>query len=140
MVYFTIRIFLLLVLLTGTVYGQSFKKQIKEADKYYEDGYYQEATNLYLSAQKQAPDDLELTLKIGLAYLKGRFKDRALPYLLKVYEELGDDDPALTFQLGLAYQYNHQFIEALDLFIAYRDRTEKYLSGRPAHQAVQHGH
>ena len=119
-----VRIFLLLILLSSTVYGQSFKKQIKEADKYYEDGYYQEATNLYLSAQKQAPDDLELTLKIGLAYLKGRFKDRALPYLLKVYEELGDDDPALTFQLGLAYQYNHQFIEALDLFIAYRERTE----------------
>ncbi len=112
------------LLLALPLMGQSFKKLIKTGDKYYHDGFYTEAVNTYLQAEQEAPDDLELMHKIGQAYLKSKYKDRALQYLQKVYDQVENPSPPLQFQLGLAYQYNHKFVEALDYFQAYRDVTE----------------
>ncbi len=114
---------LTLLLLSVTVQAQSLKKLMKTGDKYYKEGYYQEAVNAYLEAQKEEPENLDLTLKIGLAYLKGSFKDRALPYMEKVYEQ-GETNNGMKYHIGLAYQYNHQFEKALDLFNEYRETTE----------------
>lgn len=114
--------FCLLLILSAA--GQSFKKLIKAGDKYYKDGFYTEAVNTYLLAEKEAPDDLELALKIGQTYLKSKYKDRALSYLKKVHEQIENPPSYLQFNLGLAYQYNHKFMEALDYFQAYREVTE----------------
>ncbi len=114
-----------LTLLVGTsAIAQSSKKLIKIADQYYKEGFYTEAANTYLQAAEEMPDDLKLTQKIGEAYLNSKFKDRALPYLKKVYEQTDKPDPSLQFNIGLAYQYNHQFIEALDFFDTYRDQVK----------------
>ena len=103
--------------------AQSYKKLVKTGDKFYEEGYYQEAINSYLEAEREDPGDLNLTLKIGLAYLKGSFKDRALPYLQKVHSS-GETNAGMKYHLGLAYQYNHQFEEALEYFKIYREEAE----------------
>lgn len=112
------------LLLCTSAAAQSPKKLIKTADQYYKEGFYTEAANTYLQAAEEMPNDLELTLKIGQAYLNSKFKDRALPYLQKVYEQTSDPDPSLQFNLGLAYQYNHKFIKALEYFDAYRDKVK----------------
>ena len=116
-------ILLALLLLTIAAPAQSYKKLVKAGEKYYEEGYYQEAINTFLEAQEIAPDDLDLTLKIGLAYLKGSFKDRALPYLQKVHAS-GETNAGMKYHLGLAYQYNHQFEKALEFFTIYREEAD----------------
>ena len=118
-------IHLLLALLTcAPVFGQSFKKLIKTADKYYKEGFYTEAVNTYLEAEKEAPNDMDLATKIGQAYLESKYKDRALPYLKKVYEQSEDHSASLLFSLGLSYQYNHKFMEALIYFEEYREKVK----------------
>lgn len=114
---------IILCLLTVTTHAQSYKKLVKTGEKYYEEGYYQEAINTFLEAQELEPNDLDLTLKIGLAYLKGSFKDRALPYLQKVHAS-GETNSGMKYHLGLAYQYNHQFEKALEFFNIYREEAE----------------
>ncbi|MFP4094344.1 MAG: OmpA family protein [Cyclobacteriaceae bacterium] len=115
---------LCLLLLPLVMQAQSYKKLIKTADRFYQDGFYTEAVNTYLEAEKQAPDDLELAARIGQAYLRSKYKDRSLPYLLKVYENSGEHSPTLLFNLGLAYQYNHKFMEALTYFEQYREKAQ----------------
>jgi outer membrane protein OmpA-like peptidoglycan-associated protein len=110
-------------LLSITSLAQSYKKLVKTGDNFYEEGYYQEAINSYLEAKKDEPNDLNLDLKIGLAYLKGSFKDRALPYLKKVHAS-GETNAGMKYHLGLAYQYNHRFEEALEFFKIYREEAE----------------
>ncbi|WPP51570.1 OmpA family protein [Catalinimonas niigatensis] len=114
---------LLMILVSLSCFAQSYKKLMKTADKYYKDGFYTEAVNTYLQAAEEAPEDLELDYRIGQAYLKSKYKDRALPYLKKVYENTSDHKDQLLYNLALAYQYNHLFMEALDHFSAYREVT-----------------
>jgi outer membrane protein OmpA-like peptidoglycan-associated protein len=122
----TLKHFIVLVLIIFPLIteAQSLRKLIKTADRYYEDGFYTEAVNTYLEAEKQAPDDLELATRIGQAYLRSKYKDRALPYLLKVFEQSEEYQPALLFNLALAYQYNHKFMEALIYFEQYREQAK----------------
>ena len=114
----------LYLLLSLPLQGQSFNKLMKTGDKYYKEGFYTEAVNTYLEAEKEAPSDLVLANKIGLAYLKSKYKDRALPYLKKVLEQSENPTPVLKYNLGLAYQYNHKFMEALEYFQQYREVAE----------------
>ncbi|MDF9796840.1 outer membrane protein OmpA-like peptidoglycan-associated protein/tetratricopeptide (TPR) repeat protein [Catalinimonas alkaloidigena] len=114
----------LLSVISINCHAQSFNKLIKMADKYYKDGFYTEAVNTYLLADEKEPGDLELAYRIGQAYLKSKYKDRALPYLKKVYENISNPKGQLLYNLALAYQYNHQFMEALDHFTAYREITD----------------
>ncbi len=107
-----------------TASAQSFNKLVKTGDKYYKEGFYTEAVNTYLEADEKEPGDLGLAYKIGLAYLKSKYKDRALPYLQKVYEQAENPTPTIQYNLGLAYQYNHKFMEALDYFSQYREIAE----------------
>lgn len=115
---------ILLIIVSFSGYSQSYNKLIKTADKYYKDGFYTEAVNTYLLAEEKEPGGLELAYRIGQAYLKSKYKDRALPYLIKVYENTTDHKDQLIYNLALAYQYNHQFMEALDHFTAYREITD----------------
>lgn len=115
---------ILLLTISFSGYSQSYNKLIKTADKYYKDGFYTEAVNTYLLAEEKEPGGIELAYRIGQAYLKSKYKDRALPYLIKVYENTTDHKDQLVYNLALAYQYNHQFMEALDHFTAYREITD----------------
>ncbi|MEM8966577.1 MAG: OmpA family protein [Bacteroidota bacterium] len=113
-----------LCLLSGIAWGQSVKKLLKTANKYYEHGFYYEAATYYEKVAEVTPDDLVITYKIGLAYLESRYKHRALPYLQDVYENTQDSTSTLAFHLGLAYQYNHQFEQALKYFHQFRQSTD----------------
>jgi len=97
---------------------------MKTADKYYRDGFYTEAVNTYLEAEKEEPNDLNLAYRIGQAYLKSKYKDRALPYMIKVYENTEKPKDEMIYNLALAYQFNHKFMEALDHFSTYREMTD----------------
>ncbi|MEQ9439521.1 MAG: OmpA family protein [Cyclobacteriaceae bacterium] len=112
------------ILMLHNVSGQSLKKLLKSGDKYYEQGFYEEAIQKYEQARIITPEDIALHYKIGLAYLEGKFKHRALPYLQFVSQNTSDSTSTLGFHLGLAYQYNHQFEKALTYFHQYRPTTE----------------
>lgn len=101
--------------------AQSYRKLLKTGDDYYKTGFYTEAVNTYLEAEEIEPDNLDLIYRIGQAYLKSRYKDRALPYMKKASEMVEETSPQMLYNLALAYQYNHKFMEALDLFSDYRE-------------------
>lgn len=119
-----ILVLLLYIIGAGTAWGQSSKKLVKTGNKYYDHGFYDEAIKSYQEAAELAPEDLTITYKLGLTFLESKFKHRALPFLQKVKENTEDSTSSLNYHLGLAYQYNHQFVEALEYFHLYRDVTE----------------
>ena len=115
---------LLFCIIFESVMGQSLKRLLKTGNKFYENGFYEEAVVQYKRAYKLAPDDLTIPYKIGVAYLESKYKHRALSYLKDVYQNTQDSTSTLVFHLGLAYQYNHQFVKALEYFHHYRNITE----------------
>jgi len=121
---FRVLVLCLFCSLSGASWAQSIKRILKTADKYYDHGFYYEAANRYQEAARKSPNNLAITYKIGLAYLKSRYKHRAMPFLEEVYENTQDSTSTLVFHLGLAYQYNQKFEKALEYFHYYRKNAE----------------
>ncbi len=110
---------LFLVLMVGSAAGQDFKKLMKKGQKHYNRGEINQALNYYLEAEKLAEGNVELTLHIGLTYLLSDYKHYALSYLIKVYKLAPNLDPDIRYYLGVAYQYNYQFEDAIEHYTAY---------------------
>lgn len=114
----TIVLFLLM-LLAGYANAQDYKKLIKKGEKHFNRGEINQALHYFLEAEKLDGGNVELNLHIGRTYLLSDFKHHALPYLVKVYKLAPALDPDIRYSLGLAYQYNYQFEDAIEHYKAY---------------------
>jgi outer membrane protein OmpA-like peptidoglycan-associated protein len=113
----------------ASLQAQSVKRLLKEADENFAYGEYTVALPKYLNLIKHSQElDEEqknhLLFRIGLCYLNTFNKDLALPYLKELYERRPDYKESLPFYLAQAYQYNHQFKEALFLYEQYLKTQE----------------
>lgn len=126
-------IFLFVLLLSGNLTGQellpvkksefidneSSRKQdyayVKEALALYEKGigYASQSLNLFLRAHKSNDNNPELNYNIGICYLIAGPKDDALNYLLSAQSGKADISADIHFLIGLAYQYQNNFSEAI---------------------------
>ncbi|WKN41942.1 hypothetical protein [Tunicatimonas pelagia] len=108
---------------------------LKFTNKYYEHGFYYEAPTYYTKVAEITPGDIVITYKIRLAYLESRYKHRTLPYLQDAYKNTEATTSTLAFHLGLAYQYNYQFEQALKYCHLFRKNTDNtYTVGRHIRQ------
>lgn len=96
--------------------AQSDKKLQKKADDYFEKGNYKAAIPLYLDIAKSNPQNAIANFRLGYSYLKTIYKRRAVPFIKAAFDVNHDVAPHLEYYLGMAYQYNHQFEEALKYF------------------------
>ncbi|WP_324675959.1 OmpA family protein [Hymenobacter sp. GOD-10R] len=90
-------------------------REIKEGDEWYlsDPARYEQALPHYLAAQKFNPDNAQLNLKIGDAYLHSGAKPQALPYLQKAYKLNPDVDRRIHYLLGRGLHLNAKWAEAI---------------------------
>ncbi len=104
-------------------YGQTFKKLVKEGDRFRSKGQINAALDSYLQANELNPGNADLYLQIGITYmLSSSAKHKALPYLSRVYSLDPNISPDINFYMGSAYQYNHMYTEALIQFKEYQKK------------------
>ena len=108
--------------------AQSFKDYYKRANRYYRMGDYHRAAVNYQKAIRKKPGNATATYRLGLAYLAGADKKKALRYIEKVYKLNPKVDKDVEYYLGMAYQYHHRFEEAKAAFERLKKRNKKRIS------------
>ncbi len=97
------------------------RKNLAEGDELYEQGWgnFEKALEYYLKAYNFNPDNALLNMRIGECYLYTPYKDRSLDFLERAVE-LNVGSVEVYYLLGVAYQQNYQFDEAMEQFHFYR--------------------
>ena len=124
---------LLLLLLTAHVDAQirlipkrkvltPAEKLINEGDDYYQlkGGAFKNALELYLRAYVTDSYDPMLNYKIGVCYLSTINKIQAIPYLQKAYQLKPNISRDVHLLMGLSYQLNMEFDEAVKEYQLYK--------------------
>ncbi len=97
-------------------------KSIKEGDKYYDQGpgTMNLARDHYLFANQYNGYNAELNYKIGICYLLGDEKRKAIDFLLRAYELKPAVSHEVLLLLGRAYHLNEEFDKAIQFYREYR--------------------
>lgn len=97
-------------------------REIKEGDRYYHVAavLHPIALEHFLIAQAFNPNNAELNMKIGRAYLNSNQKQKALEHLEKSYRLDSHLDEEIHFYLGQAYQLHMMWDKAIEEFNAYK--------------------
>jgi outer membrane protein OmpA-like peptidoglycan-associated protein len=119
-------IFILVITMLVSLPAQAneYNKLIRKGNKYFQAGFYDEAVKHYIKAEALNPGDPHLLHRVGVTYLESSFKNQAIKYLEQAFEKDSVVDKNIHFQLGLGYQYNNQFLKALEHYHIYRKTTD----------------
>jgi len=119
---------LLLVFLVCSFAGfsQGVKSLMDLGDKAFTKGAFDEAIAKYKAAEKLAPENANLQLKLGVTFLSSNRKYDALEYLQKAVQLKPDISPEIDYYLGHAYQERLQFKEALQYLYAFKKKNKKF--------------
>jgi outer membrane protein OmpA-like peptidoglycan-associated protein/tetratricopeptide (TPR) repeat protein len=115
----------------GNLFAQSAKRIFKEANDYFEGGDYTNALPIYLEYLRLDPEHPQANLNAGICYLKTIHENKAVGYLLKAYNKMPAVHPDIHLYLGEAYQYNHQFKDAIQSYKTYKSISAKSISKDP---------
>jgi len=110
----------LLLSIVETSYAQSDKRLVKDGDAALMKGDRKSALNLYLQAYGKNPSNDDANYKIGRLYLTSTYTHKSLPYLEKAYQLNPKVEKDVLYYLGMAYQVNLKFDNAIDCFTKYR--------------------
>ena len=108
-----------LILSSFSVFSQKAEKITpKKAMFYLEDGNWEKAKQIYLELLKDAPDNQELNLYCGVAYLNSRIDaDKSMDYFNKVDES---STPGVILLKGESFHYMGQFDSAKVYYEKYK--------------------
>ncbi len=95
------------------------QRALRDGDSYRDRGQIYSAIESYLIAQRFNGKNAELNYKIGSLYLQTE-PYKALEYIQTAHQLNPGIAPDIEYLLGLAYQYNHKFEEALENYEKYR--------------------
>ncbi len=96
---------------------------IKYGDKFYNKKYYKKALAAFLFAQNHNESNAALNFKIGHCYLNSPVKVEARKYLEKAYELEEKIGPDILYNLGQAFQYEHDWNNAIKYYKEYQGTT-----------------
>src|SRR5688572_30196848 len=85
-------LFLTITALCHCVYGQSVKEILEKGDRLFAKKDFENALKLYLDAINIDPNDAKANFRVGISYLHGEKKARAVPYLQKAYRTNPEED------------------------------------------------
>jgi outer membrane protein OmpA-like peptidoglycan-associated protein len=105
--------------------SQSLKEVLAKGDKLFQKKDYDNALNTYLQAYTLAPEDAETNFKVGIGYLHTEKKSKSLEYIKKAYEIRPEVDIDIEFHIAQAYQYNHQYENAISHFTSFKKKNKK---------------
>src|SRR5690606_38195594 len=107
---------ILCFLVSFAAIGQDFKTQVKLGDAHYGKKEYKQAITAYLQALEINPDDAQVNLKTGMAYLYSETKSLAARYIDKAYRLNPGINDEINYHLGVAFQNTNEFRKAMDQF------------------------
>jgi len=137
-----ISLLLLIILFQSFSYAQKFVKVKKSEYKIEDEGFkeawkhvkkgshffkmnkkgaFSEALNDYLTALNYNEDNAALNYLTGICYLKTAEPRKALKYLDNAYFNYAGVSEDIQYWLGMAYQYNYQFEDAVENYEEYRE-------------------
>ncbi|MCS7029291.1 MAG: OmpA family protein [Bacteroidia bacterium] len=114
-------IFLILIVIS-TIYvpfiakGQNHLKTLRLAERYFDNGSYDQALKYYQTLLDSDPDNIDYLYAIGQCYEYGNEKEKALQYYLKVYERFPLYSATLKAKIAVGYHLAGQFDEALKFY------------------------
>lgn len=92
----------------------------REAKEHFNNRNYIAAVKVYDKLTKEEPTNSEYLHKAGICYIKTNIdKSLAIPYLEKAIK-IAKVDPEAFYDLGLAYQYNFRFDDAIKAYEKYK--------------------
>lgn len=106
-------------------YAQTLKDHLAKGDRFYQKKDYENALKSYLEALQFDANDAETNFKIGISYLHGEKKTKAVAYLEKAYNTKPEVDPDIDYHLGMAYQNDHQYAKASKHYAAFKIKNKK---------------
>jgi outer membrane protein OmpA-like peptidoglycan-associated protein len=115
----------LLITYSCFAFSQDYKTFLDKADRFAAKGDHENAIANYLSAERINPGNAEANYKLGKAYLISTTKNKAVPFLEKVYAIDPDYDPEINYYLAEAYQFNHEFAKARENFEIFKKKNKK---------------
>ncbi|MCS6822108.1 MAG: OmpA family protein [Microscillaceae bacterium] len=84
-----------------------------------------EALDIYQKVLLQEPENEQALYGAGICYLKSRHREKALPFLQKLFKKNPAYNPNLKFHLAEAYQINNFFREARKYYLEFKRDFEK---------------
>lgn len=95
---------------------------IKEGDKIFAMGptYYKDAKDFYQKANDFNPNNARNNYRLGACYLMSVDKFKALPFLKKAEQLNSSVDRDLYYYLAKAYNFNHDFDDAIGAYTKYK--------------------
>lgn len=107
---------ILFVFSTIVVLCQNHLKTLRLAEKYFDNGSYDEARKYYQILLDSDPDNVDYLYAIGQCYEYGNEKEKALGYYLKVYEKFSLYSTTLKAKIAVGYHLSTQFDDALKFY------------------------
>jgi outer membrane protein OmpA-like peptidoglycan-associated protein/tetratricopeptide (TPR) repeat protein len=118
-------VLLLLFVLPGVLTAQNIKSLIEKGDRLLNRNDYDNALTTFLEAYNLAPEDPDINYRVGVSYLHGEKKSRAVPFLEKAFALKPQVDLDIDYHLGLAYQNDHQYAKAIQHFEEYKRKNKR---------------
>lgn len=109
-------------------FAQDFKGLVKEGDNFYGRKEYKKAITSYLKALEINPDDAQVNLKTGMAYLYSETKSLAARYIDKAYRLNPGINDEINYHLGVAFQNTNEFKKAIEQFEQFKKKKSKLAS------------
>lgn len=106
-------------------FSQTESEMRVDADKYFTDGKYLEATSLYMRLLSLKPDDYNLNYRYGACLLFNSNKKQDAAKYLSYSIKNPNATPENHYYLGKALQYNYRFGEAVKEFNIYLQNRTK---------------
>ncbi len=136
------RRFALLVIWFAVGIVPSLAQDKALADSLFREEQYDKALDVYRKLLDRSPyEKSELLYPIGISYLRtNNDRSLAIPYLERVVKDKGSHYPEVLYDLGQAYQYDHQYGKAIQffnrfqLFYSYQQEEEE---GRDSSEVVR---
>lgn len=122
-----IVVFLLAIFAGHQAHAQSLKDLLAKGDRFFAKKDFENALKNYLEALQIDSSDAQTNFRVGISYLHGERKRKAVRYLERAYNTHPEVDEDIDYHLGMAYQNNHQYRKAIDHYNAFKAKNRKLL-------------
>ena len=95
--------------------SNTFEVKFQKAQKFYQLGMFEEASNIYLKLHQAFPKEISFINLLAQIYLQRNLITEGIIWLKKSLE-INSDQPAILLNLGTAFSEINQFNDALDCF------------------------
>src|SRR5687767_15124252 len=119
--------FLFVFVFSNDTFSQNLKDLLDKGDRLFSKKDYENALKPYLDALKLDSSDAKTNFRVGMSYLHGEKKGKAVRYLEKAYNTHPEVDEDIDYHLGMAYQNSHQYKKAITHYSDFKRKNRKLL-------------